>query len=137
MPKTLPTRKNVKRTQPAQGGAHAARTFVAKDCFQTRREKSTLPIFVVSVADFATWLASAPSEIQAWLAVNQFKPKAGACALLPQAEGCAGVVITVSDPSGMRQLRLRRLWERAPVIAIAAPSRDGGEAWLRLARRAP
>ena len=46
-------------------------------------------------------------------------------------------VTTVSEPSGMRQLRLRRLWERAPVIAIAAPSRDGGEAWLRLARRAP
>jgi len=113
MPKPLPTRKNAKRTQQAQADTTAARTFVAKDCFQARREKSTLPIFVVNVADYATWLVSAPSEIQAWLSVNQFKPKAGACALLPQEEGCAGVVITVSDPLC--------LWDYAGLVRVLPP----------------
>lgn len=106
------TRSNASRTDATAGHADTS-TFAPAQCFQARRDKATLPIFVVSVDDFPTWLSSAPSEIQSWLSINQFKAKAGACALLPQAEGCAGVVLTVQDAVSP--------WEYAGLVRILPP----------------
>src|SRR5690606_8056223 len=72
--------------------------FQAKACFSEKRKKSTLPIFVVSVADFDTWKESAPEEIKSWLSATGFRPRAGACALLPQGASAAGAVVSVSEP---------------------------------------
>ncbi len=98
MPKSVSTRSESKKTARANRSPVRGRSFSPKDSFQEKRDGSTLPVFVVSVDDFATWVSSAPEEIQVWLGRNKFKEKAGACALLPEAGGCAGVLVTVSDP---------------------------------------
>ncbi len=92
--------KSKKSSSSKQGKQPSAsdKLFVPLSCFQDKREQSTLPIFVVSVDDYSTWINSAPEEIQAWLGGNRFKAKPGACALLPQTGGCAGALITVRDP---------------------------------------
>ena len=97
MSKAISKRAKTKKTQPIISTATAA-NFSVSACFKATRDKSTLPIFIVSVDDYPTWVASAPSEIQNWLFANQFRAKAGACALLPQSDGCAGAVITVQVP---------------------------------------
>ncbi len=71
--------------------------FVPSKCFESRRTKSTLPLFVVKKEDYKEWLASAPSPIGEWLKASSFSPRVGACALLPQEHGVVGAVVIVSD----------------------------------------
>ena len=97
MPKSVSARKKQKKSSFAATRHQEISSFVPAHCFEASRSESTLPIFVVAVEDYATWVASAPAEIQVWLKSNRFKAKPGACALLPQADGCSGALITVEE----------------------------------------
>lgn len=73
--------------------------FIPSECFVSGRKKSTLPLFVVSAEDYATWRDSAPSTVSSWLKASRFSGKAGACALLPGEESPSGAVVVVDDAS--------------------------------------
>jgi leucyl aminopeptidase len=69
------------------------------EAFAARRDEGTLPLFVVGTADYASWLESAPPSLAGWLRGSGFKPRAGACALLPGPEGPLGAVVVVGEPT--------------------------------------
>ncbi len=87
--------------------------FNPSSCFLKSAKKGTLPLFIVTVADYPTWLESAPALTRTWLATRKFKPKPGACALLPSLDGVEGAVVTVGDAE--------RLWDYASLSRTLPP----------------
>lgn len=71
--------------------------FVPSNCFISTRKKETLPIFVVFLADYKSWLKSTPDAIAQWLSKGTFHPKVGACCLLPSDKGPAGALVIVKE----------------------------------------
>jgi len=77
----------------SQGGLSAAAAFA-----KVRPEDAT-PLFVVLEKDYRTWLESAPAPLRAWLVGLDFKPNAGASAVLPGEDGPEAAVVVVSTPT--------------------------------------
>lgn len=70
------------------------------DVFALRANSKTVPIASLTSADFKAWLADQPKSTQAWLKATEFKPDAGAIALLPDREGnLAKVVLGLGKPT--------------------------------------
>jgi leucyl aminopeptidase len=82
-----------------------AAPFVVSECFSSSAKKSTLPLHIVTLDGFREWTDAAPDWIKNWLNSGGFRPKAGACCLLPSEAGPSGVLVTVKDP--------RRPWDFA------------------------
>jgi leucyl aminopeptidase len=76
-----------------------AAPFVVSDCFSNSPKKTTLPIYVVTLDEFKVWTDSAPDLTKKWLSKGTFRPKTGACCLLPSESGPSGVLVTVKDAS--------------------------------------
>ncbi|HAE45782.1 MAG: leucyl aminopeptidase [Tistrella sp.] len=64
------------------------------------RDAAALPLTLVTERDFAAWRDAAEPRIAAWLSAQGFKPRQGAHALLPDAEGgiAGAVMVTAAEP---------------------------------------
>ena len=72
------------------------------------------PVHVVSAADYASWLAAAPAGVGDWLAGSDFKPKAGAVALLlAQAGDPPQALLVASTPP--------EPWDASGLLAALPP----------------
>ncbi len=70
----------------------------ALDCFSTESGDSRR-LIVVALANAKERIAEFPAEARRWLEVTNFKPKAGATAILPNARGdIEAALIVASDP---------------------------------------
>ena len=67
--------------------------------FSKVRPSDTTPLFVVLERDYRTWLESAPAHLRAWLTGVDFKPSAGASAVLPGEDGPEAAVVVVGTPT--------------------------------------
>ena len=56
-------------------------------CFITEKKSPTLPIALVTPANYQAWLTKQANEVKDWLLATQFKPEAGAVRLLPGTNG--------------------------------------------------
>ena len=59
---------------------------------------TTLPLHVLTHAQFAGWRAQQSPALQGWLDAQGFVATPGTLALLPGADGIAGAVIGIGDP---------------------------------------
>jgi len=73
--------------------------LVAAETFSKVRPSDTIPLFVVLEGDYRTWLESAPAHLRAWLTGVDFKPSAGASAVLPGEDGPEAAVVVVGTPT--------------------------------------
>lgn len=71
-------------------------------CFTTKKSDNTLPITVITIKQYPTWLTSQSETIKSWLAVTQFKAESGALRLIPDANGnIAKIICCVTNPENL------------------------------------
>jgi len=73
--------------------------LAASAAFSKVRPSDTTPLFVVLERDYRTWLDSAPTHLRSWLLGVDFKPSAGASAVLPGEDGPEAAVVVVGTPT--------------------------------------
>ncbi len=83
--------KDASRGFSSSGGLRAADSFVGVG------QKDSVPLLIVQLDDFESWLGSAPVSVAAWLKGVSFRPSAGKSILLPGDEGPLGALVVVGD----------------------------------------
>lgn len=96
---------SAKKRRAQTGGKKESNGFgsrsglVAGAAFSKTRPSDVTPLFVVLERDYKTWLESAPPHLRSWLSGLDFKPTAGASALLPGDSGPEAAVVVVGTPT--------------------------------------
>lgn len=68
--------------------------------YTSTRAKASVPVHVVTVAEYPAWLSSQSEPIQTWLVASQFKAEAGFIRLMPAPTGdIAGAIVIIADAS--------------------------------------
>ena len=92
--------RNSGKKEKQEGAGFTSRGGIpARDAFSKQRPSDVTPLFVVTEKDYRTWLESAPPHIRLWLTGVDFKPSAGASAVLPGDSGPEAAVVVISTPN--------------------------------------